>query len=300
VITNPHVEEPIEWSWQGLRITGHPDLWWIAEFDDYRILYVKDYKLTNFAGKLPQLQGYAAILAERLAAEGLPIDRADVFFISLMDGLVSSDSYTPAQLQSFIGSLQQQLTNKTFRPGSHCRYCPLRYSCQPRQQWEADEVNAFLSEPFETIPEMAMSGRFSEAWDRIGFVSGIASRARAKAKGYLVEHGEIVSGDDRYTLGERVISRKVSITTTDGFLAVQGILGDQGMLRAIGELPLKSIEDEAISALKAENNGKPPRGSIGKKREEIQTVLAPVTTVKTSQIIEKESVTTIGVENGAE
>jgi len=272
----------------GTRLTGHVDV--ISYNAGHSTINILDWKLSDIEGKSPQLQAYA-YLASNLESG---IEKVNLFLVSLLSGEYEVHRFSRNELEEFAEELVEALHDVAFRPGPACKYCPGRLYCVARQTWLADGINALRkSLGQDTVAAGIKSLAERGEWERMRtFIAGLEALIRqikaAEKEVIRDAGGQLVDGENVWTLEKRVSRRTLEVADPATTGAVVQALGSHKLLmKAVGSVSLKSIEDAAIDALKEAHQGKPPRGSIKERRQEIEQALEPYVKVSYSEIVKK-------------
>lgn len=187
---------------QGLKLTGHVDVISISG-DVVRIL---DWKTgRKDANYSQQMKAYLTMVL--LAFPQLSGGTATIAWVR--DQEIQNYTMTQADAEAWLAELVERVVNwdGTYRPGTHCEYCPRNYDCPAANAIMrrdlaimADvDVDALEHEGFAAIAAMPPDAAI-ELNRRASLVKNLATRAHDALKSYVQANGDIDGTDARLTL----------------------------------------------------------------------------------------------------
>lgn len=194
-MTEVRLEIPITDEFQ---LVGHADLIAVSS----RAIRVGDYKTGRKDSDYHhQLVGYAALAL--LASED--IDEASATILWVREQEIENWTLDRAAAEAWLKELRWILAGRdTFRPGSHCAYCPRNHECEA--------ANALVRRDIAAITDKSLAARLEcdlatmpheeviAALHKADLVVKYAERVRAAVKAHIEAHGDIIAPGARLTV----------------------------------------------------------------------------------------------------
>ena len=181
----------------GVTLTGHVDLISVAE----TTARLGDWKTGRLdSNYTPQLQGYAALAL----LDNPELTECTATVLWVRDREIENYTMTRDGLSDWVAEFDQRVArwDGVYRPGAHCRYCPLSHECNAANALARRDVAAMLDtnaavdltvmEPEQIVTLARLAGN----------VSSIAYRVREAIKAHVLATGDIRANGSRLTIQE--------------------------------------------------------------------------------------------------
>lgn len=271
---NASAEVPLKHQLGSVLLTGHADLMGSTGTK----LRVADWKLGRLDSDYrEQLLGYCALglLKTTEATE------AEAGVLWVRDQEYEAHSMTRADLYVWLQRIEDEIVqwDGTYRPGSHCQYCPRSHECPaanalarrdmavlmdkdlPGHLEDASTIDAMVKREPEKVVELLEIARRAEKQ---------AGRAIAAIKAVTERLGDIVGGGKRVTL--QPVERR-NLDVWEAFPVLQEVLDERELAGVI------SISLSKAEGVVAEKAGK---GKGAKAVRELGAKLAEAGAIRTS------------------
>lgn len=217
-------------------------------------------------GKPAQRLAYASAIE---AMHGMPaqgyIYTAEIW---LATEEIIETRYDLDAIEGFRVRLAEQLKYAKGSPGRHCKYCPHRFACVPRDQWLRSAATALMDfgpdalvREAEVGPSQLMREAVASLWDQSRLLRKALEHYEAAVDSLIDVHGGVDLPDDRRLIhGIKTLSsidarkawpvmRKAGLTNDDINAVVS--IGKTKLLDAIAAKAPRGKKGEAKSAINA-------------------------------------------------
>ena len=240
----PRVEQKLEAVLPHFEVSGHPDLFSIA--DKFRVVDFKSGYKTD-ADVLPQLMGYAYLVY--VAHPEIQSEDVTLTVAWLRDSEIQEWSYTAAQVKDWMRSLHRRAgawNGNDFTAGEHCQYCVRFHDCPARRELARSAVTDLLEMDVEAATRAELAPKMVDLYSRVQMLQRQIDSFRSWLRQDLKEHGPMECGPGKtLQLGTR---SRPTIDVKKAWATLRGALDDDELCSC-----LKLSKTKLIKAVTAKS-----------------------------------------------